>query len=78
MCKKGGADEVAGCLGYNPDLLNCLEGAPFRKAVLGRNIPVMEVLMGFKELQINMRGESEFLYVDNKLEFKLSVSKYEY
>ena len=57
MCKKGRADKVAGCLGYNSDLLNCLDGAPFRQAVLGRNMEVMEVMMGDKGLQINMSGK---------------------
>ena len=60
MCKKGRANEVGECLGYNPDLLNCLDGTPFRQAVLGRNMEVMEVLMGHSGLQINMRGESGF------------------
>ena len=44
-------------LGHNPDLLNCLDGEPIRQSALGRNIPVIEVLMRNQDLEINLRGE---------------------
>ena len=34
-----------------------MEGAPLRTAALGRNMEVVEVLMGFKELKVNLRGQ---------------------
>ena len=57
MCKEGKADNVRKCLGFNPSLLNCLNGEPLRKAVFGRQLKVIEVLMKNTKLDINLRGE---------------------
>ena len=56
-CKRGPAGEVSSQLSHHPELLNCLGGKPLKDAALGRNMEVLEVLMGFKELQLNLRGQ---------------------
>jgi len=59
LCKKGPAEEVSIQLSHNPEYLNCLGGAPLRGAALGKNMEVLEVLMGFKELQVNLRDQND-------------------
>ena len=67
MCKEGKADNVRKCLGFNPSLLNCLNGEPLRLVVLGRQLGVIEVLMNNTELKVNLRGEQMYykMFVTN-------------
>jgi len=58
LCKKGAAEKVSTQLSHNPEYLNCLGGAPLKEAALGRNIEVVEVLMGFEKLKVNIKDQN--------------------
>ena len=77
MCKKGKKAEVGIYLDQNPGLINCLNGEPLRLAAQGNNISVLRMLVGIKDVQVNMKGGfilSVLGFYNNELRSRMSVS----